>query len=248
MGQVLHGSAKTTHMVRAGIQCYSPCSRIRRRVFPIKMRRAVLICLISALLAACTTASFKADITQFHDLDAIESEQRFVIRPTDDAKESSLEFAAHARRVAVALERHGFRHADDLSESDFVVFFDYAVGAGEVRTYPVPVYGFRPDRSVEVRGVTSEGERFRARYTDTGGFEPIGVVQRSETLYRWSLAVDIVDRPAWQQGRTVRRYEARVMSQVRDVASATVVPRLIAALFQTFPGDGESATTIELSP
>jgi len=125
---------------------------------------------------------------------------------------------------------------------------DYKVGPGETRSYPVPVYGYYPDRTTHISGIRRGDERYSAHIYESGGFVPLGYTQAWETLYLRSMSLDIVDAAAWRRGQTEKRYEGKVTSRGRESTIAAVMPFMIEAMFIDFPGGSGTTQTIILEP
>jgi len=200
------------------------------------------------VVGGCTDPRFVTDVTQFHDWPQRETEHRFVVLARDKAKGETLEFASYARQLVAELAKRGFRQAKNIEQSDIVVLFDYSVDAGTVESYPVPVYGYYPDQYRLVHGMTRDGKPFSAHVYHSGSYEPIGYTQETRTIYKRDLIIDIVAAKPWRRGKTVKRYEGRVISVGSEQQLVNIVPRMIEALFTDFPGQSGKTRTIVLSP
>lgn len=200
------------------------------------------------LLAGCESSRFVADVTQFHELRKGAGPQTFVVAPRDQSRSDSLEFRSYAGSIAKELERHGFQQVTNEAGSELVVLVDYDVGPGEVRSYAQPVYGYYPDQVTHIRGIKRDGKRFSAHIYESGGFVPLGYTEVTETLYKRSLTLEMVDAAAWRQGRTEKRYEGRVTSDGPESEIAAVMPLMIQALFLQFPGVDGKTQTVVLEP
>ncbi len=210
--------------------------------------RFFLGAVVGLLLTGCESSRFVAEVTQFHELQATATPQTFVMVPADPAKAGSLEFKAYAGSVAAALGQQGYRLASAGQASDLVVLLDYAVGPGEIRSYPVPVYGYYPDQTTHISGIRRGNKRYSAHIYESGGFIPLGYTEATETLYERTLTLDIADAAAWRQGRTQKSYEGRVVSHGPESTIAAVMPLMIEALFIDFPGNNGASQTVVLEP
>jgi len=208
----------------------------------------VVLVLVLLLGGGCAGPRFVADVSQFHEWPEREQEKHFSIVARDKTKSATLEFAAYARRLATELEKRGFQQMKDAGQSDVVVLLDYGVDMGTVESYPVPVYGYYPDQYRLVHGVTRDGRPFSAHVYHSGSYEPIGYTQETRTIYKRTLDLDIVVAKDWRRGRTVKRYEGRVVSVGLEQELVTVVPRMIEALFREFPGVSGTSRTVVLPP
>lgn len=209
--------------------------------------RPLMAVFVALLLAGCGTSRFVAEVTQFHELQPGET-RSFVVMAADPAKADRLEFKAYARAVAGELEREGFRAAGASQENDLVVLLDYAVGPAEVRSYPVPVYGYYPDRTMHISGIRRGDQRYSAHIYESGGMVPLGYTEMTEVTYTTYMTLDIVDAAAWRQGRSEKKYEGRVSRHGPDNNIAAVMPLMIQALFADFPGNNGTTQTVILEP
>lgn len=208
----------------------------------------LLAALGGLLLSGCAADRFTAEVTQFHDLAGGAKGRSFMVMPVEDSRASSLEFRSYARMIVGELVARGLRQAEALERSDMIVFVDYGVDSGRLESYPVPVYGYYPDRFTQLHGVRKSGKRFSAHAYESGGLVPLGISEITETVFTRSLAVDIVDAPPWRRGQTVKRYEARATSIGRESNLSAVMPLMIRALFQDFPGEDGGTRTVVLNP
>jgi len=211
---------------------------------------SLTVVIVLALLSGsgCAGPRFVADVSQFHEWPERENEKRFSVVARDKNKATTLEFAAYARRLAAELEKRGFQQTKDARQSDVVMLLDYSVDIGTVESYPVPVYGYYPDEYRLVHGVTRDGKPFSAHVYHSGSYEPIGYTQETRTIYKRTLDLDIVVAKDWRQGKTVKRYEGRVVSVGLEQELVTVVPKMIEALFRDFPGVSGTSRTVVLPP
>lgn len=187
------------------------------------MRKQIgtIIAVAMALLIAGCASSFKSDVARFHQLPRPSGES-FVIVPKDEHKRGSLEFAQYAAQIAQGLEAQGYRQAGQGATPDLIVRVDYGIDDGRtaIRSYSSGFYG----------GYWS---RFHGPWGWWGppgypGFYDRDI--RSYVVYGRHLEMDI-ERPDGQ-----RLFEGRVISQGRDNRLPEVMPYMIEAMFQDFPG------------
>ena len=209
--------------------------------------RTPICAFVMLLVAGCGPSRFVAEVTQFHELQA-GAPQIFAVEAADPAKVDSLEFKVYARSISKELELKGFRRAAEGQDSDLLVLLDYAVGPGEVSSYPVPVYGYYPDRTVHINGIRRGDKRYSAHIYESGGFIPLGYTEMTEINYTSLLTLEMVDSAAWRQGRTEKRYEGRVTSHGPESNIAAIMPLMIQALFVDFPGNNGVKQTVILEP
>lgn len=192
-----------------------------------------LLVLVTALALAGCASKFRSDVSSWHRLPP-PSGETFVIDAKDPRKQGSLEFAQYASLVAAELQRVGYRPAARGAQPNLVVRFDYGIdGAREkVRSYDSGFYG---------GGYYGYHRPFWGPGWGYGaGFDDYPDV-RSYTVYDRKLELEIAaaDNP----GQNL--YETRVVSDGRSNRLEEVMPLMVRALFQDFPGP--SGTTRQIS-
>lgn len=175
-------------------------------------------------LSACN--SFYSDVTTFHKLPQPAGEKVSIV-PIDPDKEGSLEFAAYAAEVGQELAKLGYVPAKD-AEPDLVVGLDYTINDGREK---ISVRnGF--DVRISNRGYWGRyfGYGFWHRYDPFFDRGLINDELTARTVYKATLNVE------FRQLDGKKLYEGRAESENRDSSLPVVVPKLVEALFQSFPG------------
>lgn len=182
------------------------------------MRKQIgtMIAMAVALLIAGCASSFQSDVARFHQLPRPSGES-FVIVPKDDNKRGSLEFAQYSAQIAQGLTAQGYQQAAQGATPDLIVRVDYGIDDGRtaIRSYSSGFYGGHP------------------YYYSPWGWGPPGFYDRdirSYVVYARRLEMDI-EKPGGE-----RLFEGRVISEGRDNRLPEVMPYMIEALFQDFPG------------
>jgi hypothetical protein len=131
----------------------------------------------------------------------------------------------------------GLAQAPDAESAEVVASLDYLAGEAEDASYSVPVHttvGFHSGFGHRHHGHHHYG-------TGIGFYGPVYYREVQRTLFRHELNLSILDAGAWRQGKTVTLYEGRAVSRMETDERTRVVPLLVRALFQAFPGgDGET--------
>lgn len=180
------------------------------------MKRAYQSLPLLLLLCGCQE-TISATVTRFNALPQPLPAQSFTIVP-QGLQVGDLEFQHAAALVAAALERYGFRPAPrgDKSPTDLVVLLQY--GPAGSRTQIID-YGYGPG------------------WRSWWGFPPYDFY----TLYAQFLNVDILDGPAWRRGEQRMVFQGRAITETGVREINVVLPYLVDALFQRFPGlNGET--------
>ncbi len=185
------------------------------------MKRAFLGTLFVLLLCGCQQR-IAATVTRFNTLPPAPINQSFTIVP-QGLQVGNLEFQHTAALVAAALQRYGFRPVPPggSAPADLVVLLQY--GPAGARTQIID-YG--------------PGWYGPGRYPGWG-FPPYDIY----TLYSQFLEVDLADGPAWRRGEPRMVFQGRAFAETGVQEFNVVVPYLVQALFDRFPGiSGETIT------
>lgn len=201
----------------------------------------------AATLAACATP-FRAEVSRFERLPAVEG-QSFFVTTQNPALKGGIEFETYANLVSSELARQGYSPAASPESADLIVNMDYDVDNGQQRVVSdyTPYYGGGYGyfgRPFGYYGYPYRGYYSRARYVygwhDPFYFDAAPRV-RSYTYYTSELDVDI-DRAA----DGVRLFEGKAMARSRDDNLTYLVPNLVEAMFTGFPGNSGETVRITI--
>lgn len=184
------------------------------------MRRIAIVFFVamSGLLPASCATPIKSEVTRFHILPAPSGETIQIVQH-DPEKNSSPEFQAYARMIGARLHGLGYRPMPPGGVPDIVVDLDYGVAPG-----PVP--------DDDSGGAGGMGLGSRGGGVDVGLSRGFGAdSERPPSHLRW---LDLVMRRA--ADRNVL-FEGRVTSLGRNRNLPEIMPYLVAAMFDVFPGD-----------
>lgn len=218
---------------------------IKTRFLPIAAAFVAL-----AGLAGCTN-SFSANVSRFHEaLPPPAQGQSFTVVPDNPQNAGSLEFNHYADLVAARLSEQGYARAADPASAQLIVHLDYGVDKGTERVrssgfgYSPFYYGAVGPRLVRTR----RGTYFVGGFYDPflwgpswgRGFNDV----ESYTVYQSQLKLRI------DKAGGGRVFEGTSRAQSLSNKLTYLVPNLVDALFQGFPGqDGEDVkVTIPLEP
>ncbi len=225
---------------------YAAAARRRRTPFVI-----LLALLGLASVAACQGFGpiYRSEVVVEHALPAAIQGETFTIRRSDESKPADAEFESYARLIAERLGEHGFHHAGDRIDGvDYLVLVDFEVFA--VQTYKVAIpLAFQP-----IEGFIDEGglipdvvnEIALPRLAFASGRGGVGSVPHLRTEYTRVLTIEIVDRrePEAEDGKGV--YKAIVVSTGWTKELPRVIPHMIHALFEVFPGESRLTRIVDV--
>lgn len=197
------------------------------------------------VLTACGPQMVTSDVTRFHTLPPTASAEArtFTILPRPN-QVGSLEFQQYAELIANRLTAQGYRPLPSESgTADVVVFLDFGVSTGPVEVRSSPVYG-----SV---GLGYGFGRWPHRYGVGGSFPlypfdgVVGYDTYSVTKYTRWVDIDMLKGPEFRAGHQVSVFEGRAVSEGAGKSLPAVMPYMVTALFDHFPGP--SGQTVAVS-
>lgn len=217
--------------------------------------QAIIAVLITMLISGCEAVQpevvqpqvVRSDISVFHDLPPTTQPLKYATLPLK-SQEGSLEHKSYELLVKTELNKRGYVETP-VAEADVIVFLDYGIDTGREEVVSYPIIGPTGTFSSNTTGtITSYGSGY-ATYGETSYNIPtygvVGTGTLSYTVYTRFLRLDFVDRAELAAGKVKKRYEARVVSAGSSGQIAAVMPAMIKALFEDFPG--KSGTTRRVS-
>ena len=223
----------------------------------IKNYKLLFSILIIGLLASCNK-TIRSDVMRFHQLPA-PSGEKIVIVPMNPNNNGSLEFASYATLVGNALGRYGYVPANG-EEPDLIVELDYRIMEGRQTIRQSPgMIGFMPYGGFY--GGINPWFIYRNRFFAGGGFypmwggygglyDPFGYYPlgwqagRVRTYMNYNRSLKMVIRPNSETGQNL--YEGEVKSVGRNNNLHEVMPYLVEAFFNNFPGESGSSERVSV--
>lgn len=193
---------------------------------PQASRSFALLALPLLLLLGACTSSLKSDVVTFHEGPLPQGETIRVV-PADPAKRGSLEFEHYAKLIREHLRKIGYTPVEQDQPSLLLAEVDYGVSEGvtEVRTEPrgYAHYHFYYGRF---------HDPFYYGFYPTWTWQPEVIAQ---TVYNRRLTLNIVSPELDGTDRVL--FEGRVQSTGSEQEIARVMPYMITAMFNNFPGE-----------
>lgn len=204
--------------------------------------RPLLTAAVALFVLSCRQ-TIHSQVSAFNQLSRQQA-TTYAVMPLGEQR-GSQQFAAYERRVRAHLEGHGFV-PESLDRAEFVVAMAYANDDGSDRLSSYPIIGQTGSSSSRMSG-TLQAYRNTTSYAATAQRAPaypVAPVDATEGADASDLPrvlrLDIVRRESIGYGRIEKVYEGEVISTGSDDTLAEIVPVMIEALFQEFPGtDGE---------
>jgi len=209
----------------------------------------VTACVAAALVTGCATAPPRATstITEFHRLEALSPNDTFGIVPRMSPASDALAFEAYAMQLRQGLQARGYRVANPGEPARYLIQLGFGIDEGrtETTTHTVPQFGVTGVITQPIPATaTTPGEPTRLYTTPVYGV--VGHQQHVSTqrIYRRYVHVDVVDTQQLTDGQATRVYEGRLISEGACGVLTTVMPALITAWVQGFPGASGSARQV----
>jgi hypothetical protein len=203
------------------------------------MKDLFVALLLLAMLPGC--ALLMSQISVSHQLPTNLSGTTYVITPFKE-QEGNPHYDAYAEAVRQQLNAKGLRETT-LDQAQIVVFFAYGIdeGKGVVSSYPI----------IGQTGATTCSNSFDGTpqsygCPDSSPWPTYGVVETRKTKqieYTRVLRLNIVDKQALAEGKIKKLYEGKVVSRGFSDQLAEVLPMMVKALFEDFPGKSENTRT-----
>jgi len=218
-----------------------------------RLAGAVLLGAGALAVSGCATG-LPTKVTRFQAMPAAAG-QTFYVVPA--AGPSGLEFVQYATIVAQQLEARGYAPAVSPQSANMLVQLDYGVDEGQTHysvdpfynSYYEPFYGGYYGRPYWSRysswGSRSPfyygwGDPFYGGYGYGGGFgDPV----REYTVYQSRLSMNIV-----RKADNAPLFEGRAQARSQTDELGVLVPNLIEAMFNGFPGRSGETVKITVPP
>jgi len=207
------------------------------------MKNLLIVTLLLGLLSGCASL-LRSQVVVFHQLPKDPSSTTYVMIPFKE-QEGSLEHKAYEDAVRQELNAKGLRETA-VDQAQVAVFLSYAIDTGREVVSSYPIIGQTGVSSSSTQG-TIQSYGSYGTYSGTTTYTPtygvVGTGVTSGTEYTRILKLDIVDKQALAQGNIKKLYEGKVVSTGSSSQLATVLPTMVKALFEDFPGQSGSTRT-----
>jgi len=199
------------------------------------MKNLLVATVLLAMLSGC--ALLRSQVAVVHQLPKDLSGTTYVMIPFKE-QEGRLEHKAYEETVRQELNAKGFRETT-VDQAQTVVFFAYGIDKGRAVDSSYPIIG---QTGVETCSTSC---------LDSSPWPTYGVVGTRETRqteYTRVLRLDIVDKQALAEGNIKKLYEGKVVSSGSSDQLMKVLPTMVKALFEDFPGQsGSTRTSLQLT-
>lgn len=199
------------------------------------MRRGLVNLGVLALLTLGCGHAIHSQVSSYHQLPAQEHEYSYAIVPLNEQR-NDYDFMLYEERVRAHLNARGFVPAP-FEQAELIVALAYETDRGEHTFASYPIIGQGGSSSFRLSGTTQAYSN--TLYSTSLEQTSAPAVAVSDPAGQTSVfRLDIVRRDSIRRGRLEKLYEGEVLSSDGRGDFAAVVPAMIEALFQDFPGNG----------
>ena len=202
------------------------------------MKNLLIATVLLAALSDC--ALLRSQVAVLHQLPKDLSGTTYAMIPFKE-QEGMLEHKAYEEAVRKELNAKGFRETT-VDQAQTVVFFAYGIDAGRGVVSSYPIIG----QTGATTCSTFDGTVQSYGCSDSSPWPTYGVVGTrvtSQTEYTRVLRLNIVDKQALAEGNIKKLYEGKVVSSGFSDQLVQVLPTMVKALFEDFPGQSGSTRT-----
>lgn len=182
-----------------------------------------------AFLAACSQP-FEARVQSFQSMPPVQG-QTFYVKPANENRQGSLEFAAYAQLVGTELQKHGFRPAASAEAADVLVMMDFSAGPGRERIATRPAM----NSSMGWYG-PGWGWGYRSAWGPWGPWGGWGDPWGGQEVYSFTVYPAYVHVAMMRTADKTPLFEGRAETTTRTNDLPSIMPNLVTALFTDFPG------------
>jgi hypothetical protein len=192
--------------------------------------KVALILACTWLFAGCASQPIRSDVSVFHQLRTELPGKSFTFIRLE-AQEATPEYEAYCERVRKHLLAAGMREETRATESDFLVAIDYFASSPLQLTVHVPAFG-----QTSVTSSADTGYLKAHGTTSTVQLAASSATLGSDASYERGFTMLMYEtKTAVHDGDARPVYEGRVVN-LSNGSPSKVLPTLIEALFQKFPG------------
>jgi len=193
-------------------------------------------------LSACATP-FKADVSRFQQMPAPNGES-FVVQTTNPKLEGGLEFAQYAALVAEQLRAKGYAQAQTPQAASLVVNLDYGVDGGQTKVVSRPGMGYGGFGYGGWGGPWRYRSPFYWGWDDPYWYSPWGYPE----VDSYTVFTSYLDMKINRTRDGTRVFEGKAKARSTDDSLPRLVPNLVTAMFNNFPGHSGEEVRITVPP
>ena len=213
------------------------------------MRTLIALAGFTALLLSSGCGRIQSNVTVFHELPATVQGVSYAFIRSKEQQES-LEHKVYEGFVRQQLNKRGFRETE-VAQAELAVFLSYEIDNGREVVSSYPIFGQTGVSSSYTYGNLYRSYGGYSSYSGTTTYTPtygvVGTGTASDTVFTRRVQLDMLQRAALDQGQTKKVYEGRVASSGASSQINVVMPYLIQALFEEFPGSSGTTRRVNSS-
>jgi hypothetical protein len=202
------------------------------------IKRLFVFLVSIALFSGCAVSPrFTSHVTVFHQMSK-PAGLTFMMVPLADQL-GSLEYDSYSKAISGELKRFGMEQVQTSDRAAVSVYMRYSIDTGTAVTSSYPIIGQTGVSGSTTYGTVSQVGNMatvNASTTYTPTFGVVGTGVSTDTVYKRSLDLQIMDTASLSSGSPRKLYEAQVRSEGTSPQLARVMPYMIESLFKEFPG------------
>lgn len=216
---------------------------------------AGFLAVVVLALGGCGQQAIDSNITVFHELPPSVAGKTVAVVAFPPELNDSLEFKAYRPLVEKYLMESGFEIAS-RDNADYVALFNFGfdrrapaqIASLEMFKDVGDAVGYRPVSFDAVAGLDPAGHARPPSSFSTKRFETVAHANRAPNsgVYARSVAIDLVASSSQASGRGGKIYAARAVTVGSCVGKPEVVHKMVAAIFEGFPGRSGSTRMVRL--
>jgi len=188
----------------------------------------------------CGSIGFTVQVESFHNLNAADDQKIYAFVPTPEQKKS-LEYKTYQGIVRTSLNKYGFIETPK-DEALYLIEFYYSISGPQKNVGSTPIYGQTGVISSRTTGTVSRSGYFSGKTTHTPTYGVVGSQSYSYSTFTRTLGLNIFEKGSEAQ----HVYEGRAISTGSSGSLSRIIPVLVEALFQDFPGESGKARKVTI--
>jgi hypothetical protein len=205
------------------------------------MKNLLVATVLLAGLSGC--ALLRSQVAVLHELPKDLSGTTYVMIPFKE-QEGSLEHKAYEEAVRQELNAKGFRETT-IDQAQIVLFLAYGLDNGKRVVSSYPIIGQTGATTCSTFDGTPDPSYGCTYSSPWPTYGVVGTRKTRQIEYTRVLRLDIVDKQDFAEGNIQKKvYEGRVVSSGFSDKLDKVLPKMVKALFEDFPGQSGSTKTL----
>jgi len=200
------------------------------------MTRILAAALVLVGLAACASPKYVvSDVTRYHNLPTSASGKTFAVYAVSDEQKESLAFQDYADLINARLSSLGLRQVEGSGTPDYAVTLEYDID------------GPTPDVRSRTTNFSMGFGHWGRGWGWSGMYDPWpDTYTETRRVYTRRVELSLYEGASFDTDRKVKVFEGRALSEGLNGQIDPVLPYIIDALFENFPGASGQTQTVRV--